>query len=285
VRSSGLMADCSRSRVSFLRARSPGRSRRGRLNDILPLLIIFAVAPTTNVSASKTHRGKRPARPSGPPARFAIESGSLRPAAPRRPPAGPRAALSVGLLALIYRNMNLLDPRTRLFSSCLRIPVLLGCLQYPTPSLQAPAIAFCSMGTLSNVFHAADVTLGKGAEAPKLRDVHLAVSPFAKMPPENDGPEMRSARLLAIGKPCADLVRDRWIRSPECYPLRQQANCPFFTLAACPVERRRGGIEPLHARWREASRLLGRLTRAGRRGQAHSELARRRRRHGGCSGT
>jgi hypothetical protein len=62
-----------------------------------------------------------------------------------------------------------------------------ACLQYPTPSLQAPAIAFCSMGTLSNVFHAADVTLGKGAEAPKLRDVHLAVSPFAKMPLENDG--------------------------------------------------------------------------------------------------
>jgi hypothetical protein len=171
------------------------------------------------------------------------------------------------------------------FSSCPRSPVLLGCLQYPTPSLQAPAIAFCSMGTLSNVFHAADVTLGKGAEAPKLRDVHLAVSPFAKMPPENDGPEMRSARLLAIGKPRADLVRDRWIRSPECYPLRHQANYPFFTLPACPVERRRGGIEPLHARWRGASRLRGRLARAGRRGQAHSELSRRRRRHGGCSGT
>jgi hypothetical protein len=59
------------------------------------------------------------------------------------------------------------------------------------------AIAFCSMGTLSNVFHAADVTLGKGAEAPKLHDVHLAVSPFAKMPPENDGREMRSSKVIA----------------------------------------------------------------------------------------
>jgi hypothetical protein len=47
-------------------------------------IIIFAVTPTTNVSASKTHRGKRPVRPPGPPARFAIESGSLRPAVPRR---------------------------------------------------------------------------------------------------------------------------------------------------------------------------------------------------------
>jgi hypothetical protein len=47
-------------------------------------IIIFAVTPTTNVSASKTHRGKRPVRPPGPPARFAIDSGSLRPAAPRR---------------------------------------------------------------------------------------------------------------------------------------------------------------------------------------------------------
>mgnify|MGYP000019672381 CR=1 FL=1 len=31
---------------------------------------------------------------------------------PKRPPAGSRAALSVGLLALIYRSMNPIDHRT-----------------------------------------------------------------------------------------------------------------------------------------------------------------------------
>jgi hypothetical protein len=31
---------------------------------------------------------------------------------PQRSHAGSRAALSVGLLALMYRNMNLIDPRT-----------------------------------------------------------------------------------------------------------------------------------------------------------------------------
>jgi hypothetical protein len=82
------------------------------------------------------------------------------------------------------------------------------------------AIAFRPMGTLSSMLHAADVTLGfwigsNSVEAPKLRGVHLAVSPFAKCRTKMMGGKCGIPDWSRSGKPRADLNRDRWIRNPE----------------------------------------------------------------------
>jgi hypothetical protein len=63
-------------------------------------------------------------------------------------------------------------------------------------------------------------------------------------------------------------------------PCAVLAHAPFFI----STWRFRGHAADSSPQWRAASRLLGRLARARRCGQAHSELARRRQRHGGCSG-
>jgi hypothetical protein len=67
------------------------------------------------------------------------------------------------------------------------------------------AMAFCLMGTSSNVSHAADVTFGfriwpKERSGPEVAQRAFGGVAICKLPPENDGSEMWSSTLLAIGK-------------------------------------------------------------------------------------